>query len=88
MAAITSEKLFVLGGARTATDTTFSMIDSTGRDVGFLANGDIGSPIQSSSQGLLGPRALGTVVTGAGFIYFVGGTSDGSNALATTEATF
>lgn len=88
MAVITSEKLFVLGGAQSATDTSFSMITQTGVDVAFEADGDIGSPIQSTAESLLQPRALGAAVTGAGFIYFLGGTGDGTDALATTEKTF
>jgi len=88
MTVITSEKLFVLGGAGQAADTTFSNILSTGRDVGFLANGDLGDPFQSTAESLLAARALGAVVTGSGFIYFIGGTSDGANALATCERTY
>ncbi len=88
MAVITSEKFFALGGASNAIDTVLSNILATGRDVPFLANGDIGSPFQSTAEGLLGARALGAVATGSGFIYFVGGTSDGSDALATTERTY
>jgi len=88
MGVITGEKLFALGGAQMASDTAFSNILTGGRDVAFQPNGDIGTPIQSSAEGLLGPRALGAVVTGSGFIYFVGGSSDGTNALATTERTF
>lgn len=88
MALITSDKLFVLGGGMSATTTAVSGILTTGSDVGFNSNGTIGSPIQSAAGTLLGARALGVVITGSGFIYFVGGTSDGTNALATTERSF
>lgn len=88
MACITSDKLFVLGGAQMATDTGFSNVTATGVDVPFQSDGTIGSPIQSTASSLLAPRALGAVVTGAGFIYFIGGSSNGTNALATTERTF
>jgi len=88
MAVITGEKLFALGGALMTTDIAFSNIDMGGRDVPFQMDGDIGSPFNSTAESLLGARALGAVVTGAGFIYFVGGTSDGTDALATTERTF
>jgi hypothetical protein len=88
MAVITSEKLFALGGALMATDAAFSNIDMNGRDVAFQADGDIDSPIQSTAEALLAPRALGVALTGAGFIYFVGGTSTGTDAVATTERTF
>ncbi len=88
MSVIAGEKLFTLGGAGTATDTTFGNILMSGRDVPFLADGTIGTPIQSTAEALLTPRALGAAIVGAGFIYFVGGTSDGTNAVATTEQTF
>ena len=88
MAAITSDKLFVLGGAAMATDTTFTNVTSTGFDVAFNSDGTIGSPIQSASSTLLAPRTLGAVVLGAGFLYFIGGTSDGTNALTTSERTY
>jgi hypothetical protein len=88
MAVITSDKLFVLGGAASATDTAFTNITSTGSDVAFQSNGDIGSPIQSAAQTLNSARALSGVVVGAGFIYVIGGTSTGTDALATTEKTF
>jgi hypothetical protein len=89
MAVITSEKLFVMGGAMMAPDnTSFTNVLATGSDVGFLGTGELGSPIQSTAESLLAPRALGAVLTGAGFIYFVGGSSNGTNAVATTEKTF
>jgi hypothetical protein len=87
MAVITSEKLFALGGGNGATDTAVSGITSTGRDAPFDGSGDLGG-FQSSSAGLLGPRALGVGLAGSGFIYFVGGSSTGDDALATVERTF
>ena len=89
MSVITSDKLFCLGGAGTATDTAFTLIKATGDDVAFTA-GAIGTPIQSTANAFPAgnPRALGAVITGSGFIYFVGGTSDGTNAVATTYQTF
>ncbi|MDB4954786.1 MAG: hypothetical protein JWO36_2355 [Myxococcales bacterium] len=90
MCVISSGKLFALGGAGAATSTTFSNILTSGRDVAFNTNGTIGSPIQSTAQSFPAgsPRALGAAIVGSGFIYFVGGTSDGSNATTTTFQTF
>ena len=90
MAVISSDKLFVLGGAAMSTATTFSNVRNNGVDLPFLANGGIGSPIQSTAEAFPAgnPRALGAAITGAGSIYFVGGSSDGSNAVATTFQTF
>jgi len=88
MAVIASEKLFVIGGATTATDTAFGGIRTGIRDVGFLANGDLDSPIQSAADSLDPARALGISVIGSGFIYLVGGTSDGDDALTSTVKTF
>jgi hypothetical protein len=88
MAVITSEKLFAFGGAASATDTTFSAIRTGIRDVGFLADGSLDSPIQSAADTLAPARALGVSVIGSGFIYLVGGTSDGDDALTSTVKTF
>ncbi len=87
-AVITSEKLFALGGGSTADDVSIGNILSSGRDLPFRADGSVGSPIQSTAEGLLGQRALGAVTIGSGFVYFLGGTSDGTDALTTTERTF
>ena len=87
MALIASEKLFVLGGAGAATDTTFSNILAGARDVNFLADGTLASPIQDAAITLAPARALGAAISGSGFIYLVGGTSDGSHALASTVKT-
>jgi hypothetical protein len=88
MAVITNNKLFVLGGATSADDTTFGGVTSNGRDSEFDGNGDITGSINSTASSLINPRALGIGLYGAGFIYFFGGTSDGTDALATTERTF
>ena len=90
MAVISSDKLFALGGAAMATATTFTNVQASGRDVPFTNTGAIGTPIQSTASALPAgsPRALGAAVTGAGFIYFIGGTADGSNATNTTFQTF
>ena len=88
MAVITGNKLFCLGGAGAATDTTFSQIKQTGVDLAFSSTGDFSSPIQSTANALPAPRALGAVVNGSGFIYFLGGTSDGTNATTTSYETF
>jgi hypothetical protein len=87
MAVIRSEKLFVVGGATTGTNTTFTGITPGSSDAPFK-DGDLFQPINSTSKSLQTARALGVVVTGAGFLYFVGGTSDGTDALASTERTF
>jgi hypothetical protein len=88
MSVIKSDKLFVLGGAGTATDMTFSLIRNNGQDVGFNSDGTIGSPIQATANFFPAPRALGGVAVGAGFIYFIGGTSTGTDAVATVYQTF
>jgi len=90
MGVIASDKLFALGGAQSATATTFSNIRANGDDIPFLGTGAIGSPIQSTAQAFPAgsPRALGAAITGAGFIYFVGGTQTGTDAVATTFQTF
>ena len=88
MAVITGNKLFCLGGAASATDTVFSNIRANGVDVPFTSSGSIGTPIQSTASALLAPRALGALITGAGFIYFAGGTSDGTDAVQTVYQTF
>jgi hypothetical protein len=88
MAVITNNKLFIVGGATNVNDTDFDNITPNGRDTEFDENGDITGSINSTANSLLNPRALGIGLYGAGFIYFFGGTSDGQDALATTERTF
>ena len=88
MGLIVNDKLFILGGASVANDTAFSNILDGGRDVNFNASGGITGSINSTANSLLGARALGIAVAGSGFFYFIGGTSDGTNALATVERTF
>jgi len=88
MAVITNNKLFIVGGATNVNDTDFGNITPNGRDTEFDENGDISGSINSTASSLLAPRALGIGLYGAGFIYFYGGTSDGTDALATTERTF
>jgi hypothetical protein len=88
MAVITNNKLFIIGGATNVDDTSFDNITPNGRDTEFDDNGDITGSINSTAQSLINPRALGIGLYGAGFIYFYGGTSDGTDALATTERTF
>lgn len=88
MAVIASGKLFCLGGAGMATSTTFSNIRANGVDIPFATDGAIGSPIQSTASAFSAGRALGAAIIGSGFIYFVGGTSDGSDAVDTTFQTF
>jgi hypothetical protein len=88
MGAITGEKVFVVGGAGQVTDTTFTNISTSGRDVGFLSTGALDSPTQSAAETLPVARALGVAITGAGFIYIVGGSSTGADALATGVRTF
>jgi len=88
MPVITNNKLFCLGGAADADDTTFSNITPSGRDTEFDDQGDISGSINSTASSLLEPRALGIGLQGAGFIYFYGGTSDGTDAVSTCERTF
>ena len=87
MSVIANNKLFILGGCDAA-DTVFSGVTANGRDTEFDENGDITGSINSTANGLLDARALGIGLYGAGFIYFYGGTSDGTDALATTELTY
>jgi len=88
MPVITNNKLYILGGARQANDTTFNQVSGNGQDTEFDDVGDITQSINSTASSLQNPRALGIGLYGAGFIYFFGGTSDGDDALATTERTF
>ncbi len=88
MAVITNNKLFIIGGAGSADDTTFGNVTPNGRDTEFDEDGDITGSINSTASSLQDPRALGIGLYGAGFIYFYGGTSDGTDALATTERTY
>lgn len=87
LSVLTSNKMFVMGGAGMATNTAFSVIRSNGSDIGFGSSGATGT-LQATGTPLPAPRALGTAIIGAGFIYFVGGTSDGSDATNTTFQTF
>jgi hypothetical protein len=93
-AVIVGDKLFVMGGASNADDTSFSNLVSTARDAaltGAVSTGDgqFGSSYNSASQSFVGgARALGASIIGSGFIYFIGGSSDGTDALATCEKTF
>jgi hypothetical protein len=91
MAVIASEKLFVLGGATMATATTFTNIRSQGEDVAFGTGTNAGllvAPVQSAASTLPAARALGVPISGSGFIYFVGGTSNGTDATNTCYQTF
>ncbi len=90
MAVIASNKLWSVGGARMFSNTTqtFSNVTSGGDDVAFDASGNLVSPTQSAASVLPAPRALGAVITGSGFIYFVGGSSVGTDATNTTYQTF
>jgi hypothetical protein len=92
-AVIVGDKLFVMGGASVANDTSFSNLVATARDAALTGvvggDGQFGSPYNSASQSFVGgARALGSSIIGSGFIYFVGGSSDGTDALATCEKTF
>ncbi len=88
MSVISSNKLFCMGGAGAATDTAFTSILTSGRNVGFTLDGTIGSPMQSASSAFPSPRALGAAIVGSGFIYFAAGTSDGIDAVNTVYQTF
>ena len=87
MCVIRSEKLFMVGGAGAAANTSFSNVTASGIDLPFDAGGDVDPPSQATPA-LLAPRALGVAVLGSGFMYFIGGTQDGSDALSTVESTF
>lgn len=91
MAVIASNKLFWLGGAGGATlnPPAFSNIRQNGDNVAFATDGTFGSPIQSTANAFPNhPTALGVPLTVDNFIYFVGGTSDGTNAVGLTWQTF
>ena len=88
MAVIASEKLWSVGGAQMATSTAFSNIGSVGYDTSFNSSGALIAPTSSAANLLPAARALGAPIVGSGFIYFVGGTSDGTNATNTTFQTF
>ena len=90
MAVISSNKLWSVGGARMFNNTTqvFSNVTGGGDDISFNTSGDLVAPTNSAANLLPAPRALGVPITGAGFIYFVGGTSDGTDATNTTYQTF
>ena len=89
MAVIAAEKLFSMGGAGDVQDDLgFRRVTDSGMDVGFDEDGALDSPVQAAGETMNDPRALGAVVFRAGFIFFIGGTSDGEDALATVERTF
>ncbi len=91
MAVIASNKLWSVGGDRMYSNMmqTWSMnVTSGGDDVAFNTSGDLVSPTNSAANLLPAPRALGAPITGAGFIYFVGGTSNGTDATNSTYQTF
>ena len=89
MSIITNNKVFILGGATTATTgPMFSSILGTGRDTRFDAVGDITNSVNSVSGVIANPRALGAIVQQSGFYYLFGGTSTGTNALTTSEFSF
>jgi hypothetical protein len=85
MTVIVNDYLISLGGA--AWDgTALTSVLQTGKQAQFTAATTIQNP-SSTSSSLRTPRALGAVVEGSGFLYFLGGTSDGLDALASTEQT-
>jgi hypothetical protein len=88
MAVIANDKLFCLGGAGASDGLSFSSVTANGRDAEFDAAGDVTGSVNSTANSLLAPRAFGAAVEGAGFIYLLGGTSDGADALATVERTY
>lgn len=92
MAVIASNKLFWVGGAGGATlnPPAFSNIRQNGDNVAFATDGTFASPIQSTANSFPAghPTALGVPVTVDNFIYFVGGTSDGTNAVGLAWQTF
>lgn len=92
MAVIASNKLFWLGGAGGAAlgPLAFSNIRQNGDNVAFSTDGTFSSPIQSTANAFPAghPTALGVPVTVDNFIYFVGGTSDGTNAVGLAWQTF
>lgn len=88
---IASERMFCIGGAGTsmANTTAFSNILNSARDVPFTGAGAIGTPVQATpTPDFTASRALGAAITGSGFIYLVGGTSTGTDAVDTTFQTF
>jgi hypothetical protein len=92
MGVIASNKLFWLGGAGAATlnPPAFTNIRLNGDNVAFAADGTFGSPIQSTANAFPAGHAtaLGVPITVDNFIYFVGGTSDGTDAVGLTWQTF
>ena len=83
--AISSDQLFSVGGAGTATDTTFGSIQSgPGDKIDFGAAGVLTGSASSSSNGPPSPLGLGATVRSTGLLFCLGGTSDGSNAVSTT----
>lgn len=89
MAILFANKVFVLGGAG-VTAGAFGNVISQGRDAQFDGSGDLGALTSIGAGGgfVQGAKALGIAVEQSGFFYFIGGTSDGTNASTTTERTF
>lgn len=89
-AVLASEKIWVLGGAGMTTNTSFATLRTNGEDIGFDSAGDLAGPIQATGEAFPSgqARALGATVAGSGFIYFIAGSSDGSNATNTVYQTF
>lgn len=89
MILIANDKLFTLGGANSGTAApVFGDVRVGGRDIDFQADGSITTSLNATGNKPLSPRALGVAVVGSGFFYMIGGTSDGVDALATTERTY
>jgi hypothetical protein len=92
MAVIASNKLFWLGGASSAATNPFAVANpaGTGDDLAFDGTGAFTGSIQSTANSFGGSAktALGVVVTIDNFIYFYGGTSDGTNAVQLAWQTF
>ncbi len=87
MAVITNQKAFFLGGAG-GTPEAPTAVRTDGRDSQFDGVGMLSGAVNSTASSLLSPRAFGVAITGAGFIYFVGGTSNGVDAANAVERTF
>lgn len=88
MSVIRTEKLFTIGGAQMASDTGVTNVRNSSYDAEFDVSGNIAGTMNSAAQTMSGPRALGVVLKGSGFIYFIGGTSNGTDAVKTVESTF
>jgi hypothetical protein len=85
---ISNDALYVVGGAGSGTFPTFGSVSAFGRTDAFVTGGDIAGSMSSTSGSLLVPRAFGASIRGAGFLFALGGTTDGTTAVATTEKTF